>query len=376
MSEIDLNEGDYVEKSLILPEDILKYVSDVDIFNHYAEEDYTIGPICSPLRADDTVPSFSIFYGDRSGKMMWKDWAKNVSGDWIGFVVRYYHYLNFNDVLIQVCRDLGIIHNFPGYDSKTPVGVKSYSREEAESTRKKLEERTAIKTTIDILPRKALSATDKKFWNQYHIPDLEQWLNFYRIYSINKVFYNGSLYGMEIPEQNPAYGYLEMKDGKPSYKIYRPLHPDKSRKWFNNGDASVWEGWEQLPDTGDLLIITKSLKDVVCIRSTTRIPCVSLKAESVLPKPHVFKQLQKRFTNVVIFYDNDFDKSENYGQKFANKLSETFKVPNIMVPSKYITKDYTDLIAKLGREKTVKIFLTELVTQVNIKWNIKKECVK
>lgn len=37
--------------------------------------------------------------------------------------------------------------------------------------------------------------------------------------------------------QNFTIGYLEIKDGKPSWKIYRPLN--KSFKWLTNAGADV-----------------------------------------------------------------------------------------------------------------------------------------
>ena len=45
------------------------------------------------------------------------------------------------------------------------------------------------------------------------------------------------------------------------FKIYRPLN-SKYTKWRTNLEITDIQGYAQLPDTNDLLIITKSLKDI------------------------------------------------------------------------------------------------------------------
>ena len=45
-------------------------------------------------------------------------------------------------------------------------------------------------------------------------------------------------------------------------KIYQPY---SNFKWLSNTSASDLQGLSQLPDRGDTLVITKSLKDVMCL---------------------------------------------------------------------------------------------------------------
>ena len=47
------------------------------------------------------------------------------------------------------------------------------------------------------------------------------------------------------------------------FKIYKP-YADKYTKWRNNLTELDIQGYKQLPKTGDILVITKSMKDVMC----------------------------------------------------------------------------------------------------------------
>ena len=80
MEDIDLNS--FIFNEQITKEDILKVVSQEDVFTHYIGEPMESGvKINSPLR-DDNVPSFAVFYhksGD--GTLMFYDFATKDCGD-------------------------------------------------------------------------------------------------------------------------------------------------------------------------------------------------------------------------------------------------------------------------------------------------------
>jgi hypothetical protein len=73
----------------------------------------------------------------------------------------------------------------------------------------------------------------------------------------------------------------------------------------------------------------------------------------------VFEQLNDRFEDITLLYDNDFDKEINWGQKFANKLSSEFGLINCVIPNKYESKDFSDLIKNFGKETALHILLYE-----------------
>ena len=78
-------------------------------------------------------------------------------------------------------------------------------------------------------------------------------------------------------------------------------------------------------------------------------------------KNHVFDELNDRFEDIYIFYDNDFDKEENWGQLFAQKFKESFKVFEILIDDKYECKDYSDFIKKYGQINAKKLIKSQII---------------
>lgn len=363
----DINSAVYNEQG-ITPADILKFTTETQIYATYLGTGIVnSGAISSPFRVDQS-PSFSVFYGSKVGKVMWKDLSTGESGDWVMFVRKWYHWMNFNDVLMRVSVDLGIEHKLGIINQNSEDVKKQVDLAKSEELELRMKARSAEKVKIGIRPRKELSKVDLKFWGQYYITP--EWLRFYRVFSCEYLYIGEQQYPFEISINNPAYAYLEFKDGVPTYKIYRPLHPNPNYKWRNNGDFSVWEGWEQLPKSGPLLIITKSRKDVMSIRATTGIPAISLNAESVYPKPHVLEQLRKRFPLLIVFYDNDWRKKDNPGRLYGEKLASDFNLSQIEIPQKRVHKDYTDLIVAENLESARELLIQLILEETGMLWDI------
>mgnify|MGYP000642765227 CR=1 FL=1 len=194
---------------------------------------------------------------------------------------------------------------------------------------------------------------DKEFWQSYGIslPTLKR----YRVKPISHFFIN------DTPTKclDIAYAYFENKDDVITYKIYQPK-ADKKLKWRGNVGYDIWQGWTQLPDEGNLLIITKSYKDIMCIDDTCGYNSVSPQSESTHPKEYVVDQLKKRFKKIVVLFDNDFDNPDNPGRLNAIKFCEKYTIPMIEIPSEYESKDFSDLVKNHGVD-TAKKVLTKLL---------------
>ena len=70
-------------------------------------------------------------------------------------------------------------------------------------------------------------------------------------------------------------------------KIYQPY---SKFKWLSNTSVSDLQGLSQLPKSGDTLVITKSLKDVMCL-DIWGIPAVAPSSESCVIPSDIVKQL-------------------------------------------------------------------------------------
>ena len=71
-------------------------------------------------------------------------------------------------------------------------------------------------------------------------------------------------------------------------------------------------------------------------------------------------ELKKRFKNVFVLYDNDFNKEVNVGRIAGSKLAEQFGLKQIELPDYLHIKDSSDLCKRDGRNK-VKTTINNLI---------------
>ena len=150
-----------------------------------------------------------------------------------------------------------------------------------------------------------------------------------------------------------AYAFVEEKDGLQTFKIYQPNADEK--KWINNNDFSTWELWTQLPEKGKNLIITSSRKDAGVIKilyPSNLLTSCALQSEKTNPKKSVVEELKMRFDKIYVMYDNDYDKSTNWGREAGKKMCDDFGLVQIEIPEHYRTKDISDFRERYGSEKT------------------------
>ena len=133
------------------------------------------------------------------------------------------------------------------------------------------------------------------------------------------------------------------------FKIYRPLS-DKSIKWRGNLGSLDIQGFEQLPEKGNLLIITKSLKDVMVLYELGYNSIAPASESTVIPEI-AMGNIKKRFKKIVVFYDRDAT-----GMKFARKMVNQYNLDFMFIDKKHETKDISDFVKKFGIKKA-KLFM-------------------
>jgi hypothetical protein len=333
-----------LNKELVTKEELLKEVSDVDVYRCYAPDlEMDLGRRqISPLR-DEKNASFALFASNN--EILFKDFVLG-GGDCIRFVQLLFGESFFN-AMSRIVIDFNLTDKFIYRDIDTNYTPPKEGINRAEVMEK------AGKALIQIRRRK-WNLNDMRFWTPFGItlPTLKT----FNVVPLEFLFINDKI----IRCDNRTYAFIEYKDGIETYKIYQPSKDDF--KWINNHDESVWQGWAQLPEKGDKLIITKSLKDVMTIYSTTGIPAVSLQAESVQPKDHIIEELKERFNTIWLWYDNDFDSETNWGREFGNKIASEYDLLQTEIPDEYRIKDPSDFCKKHGTDATTKLIkkLTEL----------------
>jgi Crassvirales DNA primase len=340
---IDLNK----EKQLISKEAILKFITDLEIYQKYLDsnEEIMVGkPILSPLRRENN-PSFALFLSRGSGEILFKDFLLG-AGDCIKFVQMKLG-LTYFEALSRIATD---------FDLADDYRCKKMDKIDFTATR------TDFLTRENVLSRVTPFKLRKKK-RPFALHDIMYWQSFgisvatlekYNVEAVDYMFINDKIHKAD----KHAYCFIEAKDYVETYKIYQPFN--ENYKWINGHNDAVWQGWEQLPAKGDLLIVTKSLKDVMSLYEVAGISAVSLQSENVLPKKHVFEDLKDRFSLHYLLYDNDFDKEVNWGKKFGDKIAQQFGLIDLYIPDKYKCKDFSDLVKKHGREKAKYILEQEM----------------
>ena len=289
--------------------------------------------ICSPFR-DDKNPSLSIY--KRNDRVKYTDFGTGEHGSLLKFLCRVWS-MDATDVCVSL-RDKFLKGKKVSFYKKLKKKVSSETKAKSYSK-------------IACVFRK-WEEYDEKYWNSYGIT--KEWAEFGGVHPIShKIIYHGD-YRTVFKADKYAYCYVEHKDNSTQLKIYQPFNTS-GYKWQGDIDKSVWSLWGKLPATGDQLFITSSLKDALNLWCNTGIPAVSLQGEGYMPKPHIMGQLKRRFKDIIVFYDNDFDNTKNPGKADSDKLCKEFGLKKIEIPEEYFSKDPSDLYKNLGKNNYLSI---------------------
>ena len=315
---------------------ILSKVTEYDIYAHYLGQ-FKVGMIYnSPFRKDKN-PSFGIFYSKRTKQLLFKDHGTGECGNVIKFVQLYTGKTNYNDILQDIVAKLNITTDTKLDSSKQYI--------------------PSQETVIGVV-RQEFTDVDTNYWSQFHISI--KTLKKFNVNSIKYYLCNGVVKGIYKPE-NPMYAYKVYNN----FKVYRPLG-DKYTKWRNNLTEYDVQGYEQLPKKGDICIITKSLKDVMCLYEMG-IPAISPSSESTWLPDTVLEDILKRFKRVLICFDRD-----GPGMRNLRKISLKTGLNGLIMHKKFKAKDISDAIKANGFDKVKEYIYAEIEKEK--KRRSSKEC--
>lgn len=313
-------------KKKITLEWILSKVTEYEIYSHYLGQ-FKVGAIYnSPFRKDKN-PSFGIYYSKKANKLLFKDHGTGECGGVVKFVSLITGITDYNSILENIVEHLHITK-----DTKL------------DSTK---EYKPTGETVIGIV-RQPLTEVDKVYWNQFNIS--ESTLRKFNVNSIKYYLCNGMVKGI-YKDTNPMYAYKVNNN----FKIYRPLG-DKYTKWRNNLTQDDIQGYQQLPKKGDILIITKSLKDVMCLYEMG-IPAISPSSESTWIPDTTLEALKKRFKRILVCFDRDIA-----GVKNLRKVCRKTGLEGFLLHKNLKAKDISDSIKINGFEKT-KDYIYKIITK-------------
>lgn len=306
--------------------DLLDKLTDYDIYSYYVGQ-FKIGKLFnSPLRSDDKNPSFAIFKGI-NGRLFFKDHGSGEGGNAIKFV-KLYKNINTKD---ELERELLRIVRKMNPNSGNAIRTYSYSVDSGP-------------TDIGIV-RQPFTDVDKRYWKQFHISI--DTLRKFQVFSIKYFLCNRVVRGT-YKETSPMYAYKV--DDK--FKIYRPL-ASKYTKWRTNLTNRNVQGLSELPvEGGNLLIITKSLKDVMCLYEMG-FNAIAASSETTFIPDDILDSLRHKWKNVIMLYDRD-----KTGMLESRKYSKQYKLDALFVHKRFKAKDVSDAV-KDNSYNEVKQWLTQ-----------------
>lgn len=328
-------------KPKITKDFILSKVNQESIMQHYTGNDVTSKKlVTSCLRSDNHVTVG--YYKSKSGILYMHDFATNEHLDCWNVVMRLYN--------CSFYKALNIIANDFGLSDTNVVPTKINIIPEIKET-----ESSIIQVQI-----KDFTDRELEWWKSFGIS--KKTLKKYHIFSVQHVFLNGEL-KFTSSEQCPIYGYYFGKDKnkKEFWKIYFPMNKNKGIRFINNLPKKILQGYHQLPKNGDLLVITKSMKDL-CAMYEFDIPAVSTASESTFISDKQLEEFKSRFKHIIVIFDQD--RSGRYNMSKIRKLHPELNY--FIIPREYGSKDFTDLIRDHGIEK-VKTLVSEFLTKFNFK---------
>jgi len=312
----------FSSKEPITREFILNRISEEDIFHKYLNIYPNVTDFfCNPMRTDSHADCR--FYRDSRRVLKFNDFAYKVNLDCFNVVQRLYS-CNYYKAMEIIATDFNLL----GTEINKDV-IENLNKEMARA--KQLGELR--------VKRKDFLQSELAWWQSEGI--YKSTLDYYKVGSLMHVWYNsGIIYTFKKSDPGYVYHFGEQYD----YKCYFPMR-EKYR--FLQNVNNILQGYEQLPETGDFLIIGKSMKDAMnCYQY--EIPSIAPLSEGSMLSDEQYGELSERFFHIFTLYDRD-----RAGMIGAQKMRKRFGIKPILFgeglfKKKEEPKDFTEYHKKFG----------------------------
>lgn len=321
-----LNRQPKVNKDLVL-----SLYSEEQIFSFYIGSEVKSKKLFRSKLRNDKNPTCSI-YRNKSGALIYKDFATGQHLNCFAYVMELFS-CDYHQAVHIIANDFNIIRDSSITRNKGKIISNDFRIEEKEFSKIQIE-------------KQDFTELELKWWLKFGItPEI---LKKYNVYSCKHVFLNGQLIA-KSQQHCPIFGYYGKKyQGFELWRCYFPKR--KTFRFITNWMSKKIQGYDQLPKSGKLLVITKSMKDVMCLYSMG-ITAIAPNSETQFVSDTVLEDLKKRFKNIVVFFDND-----ETGIAFMNKIKK--KHPELVytwLPRCLGAKDISDFYKENGRKATLNL---------------------
>lgn len=313
-------------------EELLKHNSEETYMEHYLGIPVKKGLFKSPLRKDNT-PTCS-FYRDKAGRLIFKDFRGDFYGNFVE-VVKFKYNVSYHKALAIIANDFGILLN-PELE-KHKSCIKEYTNNVLKPS-----EESIIKVKVKDFTKEELD-----WWGSFGI-GLTTLKKFF-VFSCEIVFLNDQIYSYSTPTNfNFGYFYPSRDSKKQFWRIYYPQN--KKYRFISNWNKTMIQGFHMMPKSGEFLVITKSMKDVMLCYELG-IPAIAPNSENLFITEAQWDNIVIKFRKIFLLYDTDLAGVSN-----SKRIKKKFpKIQVLLIPRKYKAKDLTDLYKKLGTEKMLNL---------------------
>lgn len=334
---------EYVKSKRTLTDKLLDEITDFDIYCELLDRDMEIGvSIESPIRDDDSRASFSLYVPTspeltdiRPDEVWWKDFAGGY-GNVFSFVQRFAEF-EFDEILedrVSVIKFL---------DNQLELGL--FGGERKTYKKREIDYEAARETKEILFKSRPYTRRDLNWWAQFGVD--KNLLEKYDVRSIDCLLNEDYTVKYRFRKMELAFAYV-VKD---KIKVYCP--ESEEFKWRNTCPADYILGAEQTGDS-DILVITKSLKDIMCIKSLVDVDCVAPQSETWNFPTTLIDKIKQSYKDYYVVMDYD-----PAGIAAAERLKEHgFKVRwvskiQVMLNGKLtvVDKDMSDYIKNNGMDK-------------------------
>lgn len=301
---------------IITKEFLLEKNSEENYMTTYLRIPISKGLVVSPLRSDKR-PTAS-FYRNKSGSLIFHDFGSGFHGNFID-VVMYLYKCDYKSALSIIAEDFGYIEKITERP-KVKIRTSDIIIEEKEETLIQIE-------------KKKFSQKELEWWKSFGIS--ENTLKKFKVYSCDSIFLN-SCYFCSSSDKNFIFGYYGgIKNGNELWRIYQPRKT--TFKFMSNFPKTVIQGIRQLSKNKDYVVITKSLKDTMCLYEQD-IQAIAPCSENTTMSVKQLNKFNYAYKKLFVFFDNDLA-----GVKGAHKYKKLHNnIKCIFLKRKY-AKDISDL---------------------------------
>lgn len=288
--------------NIISKEELNKYISDEEIFTFYFKEFDLNTLYLSPFRKENN-PSFIIsYYND---KLVYRDFGiSNRPSGSIDFVCNLFN-ITYYEALNKIYKE--VLNNKPY--------VKTYDRKTISHYHLKYNE---------------LHSWQLNYWKKGNIS--KNTLDLFQVKWCNELWFEQRLWSKGSKSNLMYYYNHNTVPYEDSWTVYRPLAESSKKFRKHNIDGKIM-GLEYLPENGDILVITKSYKDIMCLYEIG-ISAIAPHNENIPIPKEIIDNLKTRFKKIYVNYDND-----TTGVNSSIKFTTEYKLNYWNIPKTMGCKD-------------------------------------